>query len=84
METLAIRNPATGIIRMGNAITSKDLLFMPYRDIYFVEDEPIKTVWYNLIQKLDEQIAKVEINKDGRLKQLYRKRELLEMAMNRV
>ena len=44
----------------------------------------MKSIWWMLIVKLDMQIAKVEINKDGRLKQLYRKRELLEMAMNRV
>jgi len=43
----------------------------------------MKEVWSSLISKLDEQIAKVVINKDGRLKQLYRKRELLESAMGR-
>jgi hypothetical protein len=44
----------------------------------------MKNIWQKLINELDEQIAKVEINKDGRLKQLYKKRELLESAMGRV
>ena len=44
----------------------------------------MRLIWKQLINELDEQIAKVEINKDGKLQQLYKKRELLEMAMNRV
>jgi len=83
METLAIRNDQTGIIKMGNAITSKELCFTPFFHSYLVDNKPMKEVWSSLISKLDEQIAKVEINKDGRLKQLYRKRQLLEMAMGR-
>lgn len=44
----------------------------------------MKQTYYKLIKQLDEIIANVEIGKDGRLMQLYKKREKLEDAFNRV
>lgn len=41
-------------------------------------------IWKEKIDELQKIIDSVEIRKDGRLKQLYRKRELLEMAFRRV
>jgi len=44
----------------------------------------MKAEYQRLLNELDKQIGAVEIGKDGRLMQLYRKRDLIEMAMGRV
>ena len=42
----------------------------------------IKQIWKQKIYELDQIIGSVEIGKDGRLGQLYSKREQLEKAFN--
>lgn len=44
----------------------------------------MKVVYQKLLRELQVEIDKVEIGKDGRLKQLYKKKDLLESAMGRV
>jgi len=44
----------------------------------------MKIIYYTLIKKLDEQILETEIGKDGRLSQLYKKRDLLQRAFGAV
>jgi hypothetical protein len=41
------------------------------------------TIWKQKINEIQAVIDTVSVNKDGRLKQLYRKKALLEQAMNR-
>jgi hypothetical protein len=42
----------------------------------------MKNIWLRKINEIDKIIAAVEIGKDGRLMQLYKKREMLERAFN--
>lgn len=44
----------------------------------------MKQIYYTLIKQIEEQIAEVEIGKDGRLMQLYKKKQILEEAFSRV
>ena len=41
----------------------------------------MKKIWKQKINELDKIIGKVEIGKDGRLSQLYKKRAWLEFAL---
>lgn len=44
----------------------------------------IKIIWAQKLREIQEEIDNTEIGKDGRLMQLYKKKELLEMAFGRV
>ena len=84
MKTAVVRDCYTGIIRMGNAIRSKDVYSNGARVVYHIEDKPMKQIWKQKIDEIQEIIDNTPVVKDGRIKQLYRKKEFLQMAFGRV
>ena len=93
-KTVAIRNNMTGIIKMGNAIGSKDCndgsfftendKCIPVRTVYEVCNKTMKQIWKQKIDEIQEIIEKTLIIKDGRIKQLHKKKELLQQAFGRL
>lgn len=82
METISLKNK-DGVIKMNNAITAKDIMRNDYDGCYFVQEKPMKVIYKEKIDEIQEMIDKVEIGKDGRLKQLSWKKGNLEMAFLR-